>query len=287
MVRTRFGKLQILMYCFLLVPLLFLLAGCYLIKVEDANYPCGEKISAPQIYEDVIRSNPVIQQLNLQAKVGKIDVSPCFNDNRVSVLLVYEMPANFSSFGITYSDRLSLIYSKDGTLELNQGTPDGTAQIKSFEPEAILERSLQRIKEIESNPRIKEVIIETEPDPLNPVIPLFGMLISRNHNHIEYNFFNGTIKGYLLSNRISWQEFPEINQTYKIIEDHFLTGTLANCQISRDDRGYISASSLDMKGVPWAMTVLINCKDSWKDVFVRVHDDGTYDSLMVMQEYKK
>lgn len=197
---------------------------------------------------------------------------------------MYELPMSYSEYNLTYIDYLSLAYSKDGTIEVSGGIKQPTA----FENDSILAYFRQRIREIESNPRIREVITKTEPDLQNPVIRLFGQVqVIRRGNRVEYNFDSGLVRGYVLSNDIEWQTFPEIRQAHKAIEEHLLVGTLANCSIGRgQEHSYTSADFHDTPTGPWYMTVALICNDGWKDAFVQINDDGSYARLEIRYEYK-
>jgi hypothetical protein len=247
--------------------------------------PCDEKISDPMIYENLVLSSPIIQQINDELVLRQVTVSPCFVDNKVGVGVLYELPSSYSEYHLVYSDYLNLAYSKDGAIEVSGGIEQPT----TFERNAILTYFKGRIQEIESNRRIREVITKTKPDPLNPIIPLLGQLISRNGgNRIEYNFYSGLVRGYILSNDIDWQEFPEIKQAHTVIKEHLLVGSLSGCSIGHGEmHSYTSATLLDFPKRPWYLTVALICDDGWKDATVQINSDGSYERLAIEREYNK
>lgn len=258
---------------------LFMLVGC------PPKPPCDEKIDNPKIYENIVLSNPVVQQINSELTHGQVNISPCFVTNKVGVGILYVLPVSYSEYHLSYADYLNLAYSKDGTIELSGGITQPTA----FERDTILAYFKQRTQEIESSPRIKEVITKTEPDPQNPVIPLFGqVLISRSGgNRVEYNFNSGLVRGYALSNDIDWQEFPEIKQARRAIEEHLLVGAFSGCSIGHGEmHSYTSADFHDSPTGPWYLTVALICDDGWKDAYVQINNDGTYEGLRIEHEYK-
>lgn len=266
----------------ILATSLILLTACFL--NASPKPPCDEKIDQPKIYEDIVLANALIQQLNSELNLRQVNASPCFVDNKVGIGLLYELPTSYSEYGITYSDYLNLAYSKDGTIDVS----GGITQPSAFEKGAILDYFQHRIRALEDNPRIKEVITKTEPDPQNPVTPLWAdVYVSRsNYNRVNYSFYDGSVRGYTLSNAVDWQEFPEIKLAHKAIEAELLVGTLARCSISRGSmHSYTDAAFHDTPTGPWYLTVALTCDDGWKDAFVQINNDGSHERLAVRYEY--
>jgi hypothetical protein len=255
-----------------------LLAGC------PPTLPCDEKIADPDAYKKIIQSNSVIQAIDIELVWRQLTISPCFVNGLASVAIRYQMPASFSEYQVIYADELYITYAKDGTL----GLPAGRGGPKDFQKSAILAYFKNRILEIESNSRISEVISRTEPDPFNPVIPIYGQvtIFRSGSNQVEYNYFSGLVRGYLLSNNIEWHEFPEIKQAHRVVEDHLLVGELSGCSIGWGDmHAYTTASFHDSPEGPWNMTVALICEDGWKDASVRINPDGSYENLGIWMEY--
>jgi len=263
----------------LCVIALFTLVGC------PPKPLCDEKIDNPKIYENIILSNPIVQQISSELTQHQVNVSPCFVKNKVGIGILYELPVSYSEYQLVYSDYLNLAYSKDGTIELS----GGIKQPAAFEKATILTYFRQRIREIEDNPRIREVITKTEPDLQNPVIPLFGQvqISRRGGNRVEYNFYSGLVRGYVLSNDLDWQEFPEIKQAHRAIEEHLLVGAFSGCSIGHGEmHSYTSANFHDSPTGPWYLTIALICDDGWKDAFVQINNDGSYERLKIEREYK-
>lgn len=254
------------------------LAGC------PPTLPCDEKIADPAVYENLVLSNPVIQDVSTELTVRSASASPCFVNDQVGVGLVFVLPASYSEFGLVYSDYLGLSYRKDGVIFVS----GGLTQPAAFEKDAVLTYFKSKVQQVESSSRIREVITKTGPHPYNQVLPLFGMaeIFRDGDNRIEYNFCYGQIRGYCLSNQIDWQEFPEIRQAHRIMEDHLLVGPLSGCQIGRGEmHNYTCADFHDSSASPWYLTVALICDDGWKDAYVQINPDGSYERLEIQTEY--
>jgi hypothetical protein len=103
---------------------------------------------------------------------------------------------------------------------------------------------------------------------------------------VEYNFFYHLVRGYILSNDIEWQEYPEIQLAHQVMEQHLLVGDLANCSIGKGEKhAYTQAQFHDSADAPWNMMVALQCDDGWKDAFVQLKNDGTYDKLSILTNY--
>jgi len=233
----------------------FLLAGC------PSTLPCDEKVPNPKIIENIVLSNEVFQLINSELTLRKVVISSCFVNNKVEIAVQYELPASYSAF---------------------------IRQPATFELEATTNYFQQKIQELESNPRIREVLTSTNPDNSKPIIPRYeDMIISRSgDNRIEYSFYYGLVRGYTLSNNIDFLEFPEITLAHSIIEGHLLVGPLSGCSIGRGDiHAYTSGALQDPLSGPWHLSVALICDDGWKDAFVQINQDGTFEKLAIKNEY--
>jgi hypothetical protein len=262
------------------VLILFLtlaLSGC------PPKQPCDQKIEDPSVYEEIVLADPVIQQLEQNLKRLRVTISDCINNDQVWVVIEYELPAEYSDFGVKYRDWLSLVYSLNGTIDIST-TP---LQAVSYDVGSILDTFQARIAEVETNPRAREVLAKTDPDPDNPTVPLFGdRQVLREGNWVEYNFFYHRVRGYLLSNDIGWEEFPEIKQAHQIIEAQLLVGELKGCTIGHGKmHAYTAAEFHDADTDPWNLTVALQCPDGWRDASIRIHPDGSYDNLQIITKY--
>lgn len=257
---------------------LLILTGC------PPKPPCDEKITDPEFYVNLLQSNPVVQEINSELSLRQVIISPCFVNNQVGIVIQYELPLAYSEYQVIYRDELRLSYTKDGDI----GVPEGMDNPSDFQKIAILAYFKERIQEIESNPRIKEVIVKTGSDPLNPVLPLSGQVeISRSgNNRVEYSYFYGLVRGYTLSNDMDWQEFPEIKQAHRAIEENLLVGELSDCSIGHGEmHSYTSAAFHDSLEMPWNLTVALICEDGWKDASVKINNDGSDADLKIVREY--
>lgn len=268
-------KILFLAVCFLAM---IMLTGC------PPTLPCDKKIKDPTIYEKITLTDPVISQINSVLSLRKINIAKCIVNRTVGINIWYNLPADFSEFNITYSDYLNLSYSLDGNFRVDEPLlPPPT-----FNIEEILSYFRNKVNEIENDPRVREVIQKTDPDPLNPVLPIFGQveIMRSGSNRVEYNFYSHKVRAYLLSNNIEWQEFPEIEQAQQIIKKHLLVGDLSDCMIGQGDmHSYTTTQFFDEPGQPWRMTVALICGDRWKDAYVQINPDGTFEQLKIITNY--
>ncbi len=246
--------------------------------------PCDEKIKHPVIIEEEVLNNPVIQQINSELTLLEINIGPCFVNNKVGVGIIYELPKSYSEFQLSYKDSLVLAYDKDGTLVIS----GGIKQPEAFEVEVVLSYFKGIVQEIESNPRIREFILKTEPDPRNPSIALYSQKIIRfGGSQVDINYRDGSVRGYMLSNDIDWHEFPEIKVAHQVIEEHLLVGEYSNCSIGHGEHhGYTAAQFHDSLTSPWFLTVAIKCNKDLKDALIHINSDGSYDRLEFQYEPK-
>jgi len=254
-------------------------AGC-----TPPKAPCDEKIDAPKTYENMVLNSPVIQRLNSQLRSTEVRVSPCFVNERVMVAVYYELPNTLSEYELAYSDWILIDCSRDGRITLSPGT----IQPVAFEADSILVFFKHKIRKVEENLRVKEFVAKTTPSPKNPIISLreTGVLIRRSGNHIEYNQSTGLVRGYLLCNDIDWQQFPEIKQAHRAIEEHLLVGALSQCAIGHGKgHSYTSADFHDSATGPWYLTVCLICHDGLKDAFIQINSDGSHEKPRVKFEY--
>lgn len=271
------GTQQTTIYWVILLAFLGFLTGCN--YPVDVSPPCDEVIEDPRPIEELVLADPVIRELNTKVKLRKPEVSPCFVDNKVSIVITYELPTSYSTYGVTYADHLSVFYSRDSTIGLAGNDVGGITVPKTYDVESILENSRERIKVIENNPRAKEVLENTVPDPANPVSYLSNWQVLRYGNQLKYNFYHEIVDEYILSNDIEWQNFPEITQSHQIIEKYLLVSDLANCQIARDEKHEYTATNFHQSNGPWFMTVQIKCEDGYKDAYVQINYDGSFERL--------
>lgn len=245
---------------------------------------CDEKIKDPAIFEQIVLSDPVIQQLDHELKRMQLTISDCIVNNQVGVILQYEMPSEYSEFGVIYRDQLFLVYSLEGNL----GLPAQQDQAATFQSGAITGYFSARIQELETNPRVREVLSKTGTDPLNPSVPLFGeyQVMRSGDNRVEYSYFYHLVRGYILSNDTDWREFPEIAQAHRIVVDNILVGALSSCSIGHGKmHAYTVTRFHDTQTGPWYLTVAVQCPDGWKDANVQINADGSFERLEIGGSY--
>jgi len=250
-----------------------------------ASVPCDEEVGDPQAYYRLVLSHPVVVQINDELGVPTVDVAPCFVNGKVRVCLTYRLAQSYSQYSILYHDQLILACAKDGMVEISD---EGIRRPEAFDRDSILGFFKTKVNEVENNARVREFLTKIGPRPGSrvslhrAVVEIHGP----DTGWIEYSLYKRQVRGYLLPNTVSWQEFPEIEQAHKIIEENLLTGELSNCSIGREKHhSYTTASFHDFETGPWYLTVALICQDGWKDAFLQLNHDGSYERLCIKMEY--
>ena len=268
------------------------LAGALLIVLAvtgcPPKIPCGERIKDPETHQAILLSHPVIQDLGRVATLHRLTLGECFVKGRTVASLYYLLPESYSAYGVAYLDLLRLYYAEEGGVELADG---GLGGPRTLDRDAILRYFRARIGEIEGDPRVQEFLAKTEPDPASPLAAIYESATIRrtvggSPAWVEYSFFTGLVRGYLLPNSVDWQQFPEIAQAHRVVQDHLLVGQLADCAVGRDAaHAYTTAAFHDSPTDPWRLTVALICKEGWKDASVQINADGSFESMGVTSSY--
>jgi hypothetical protein len=241
--------------------------------------PCDEEIEDKEVYENIISSNDTIKQINEELEFYQIEVADCFVNEKVEITLYYKLPKNFSNYQIVYSDDLTLSYAKDGSIKILDGGEE-----KIFEYDEVIDTFESRVQEIENNARVQEFI--TKLNPTTGFLIDVNARISVNDGWIEYSQYSKLVRGYLLPNAINWSQFPEIKQAHEIIEQNLLINELSNCSIGKDGgHSYTTANFHDFEDSPWYLTVALICDCGWKDAFLQLNSDGSYERLEIESDW--
>jgi hypothetical protein len=254
---------------FLCLAALFVLTAC--------DRPgCDEKIRDRAAFERSILEDPTLRSLGPELVQRQMIFGECFYNNQVGVKITFQTPASYSQYQIAYYDDLYLAYTKEGKL-ISYG-PSGQP---AYTRDAIIAYLKQRIQKVESNPRVREVLSKTQPDPGNAVSLLqVTPRVFRLDNYIDYNDSQDLVTGYLLSNDFGWQEFPEIKLVHAVIEDRLLVGDLAACTINKGAQHSFTMAQLhNTPADPWSMRVAIQCGGMPKEAWILIDPDGSVRKL--------
>lgn len=244
---------------------------------------CDEKISDTQPIENAVLQNSTILEIGSTLKFRRITVSPCFVDGKVTAVVLYSLPASFSAYSAVYKDELRLAYAKEGTIELvNQAA----GKVEPLSVGVVTVYFRDRVEQIEANPRVQELLASTGVAANNPESALMtGEVFRSGDNRLEYSFVLDLVMRYSLSNDRIWQAYPEIALAHGAIRNNLLVGDLAGCAIGTGEgHAYTTASGETEQG-PWYITVALQCPDGWKDAFVQINKDGSFEKLAIQTEY--
>lgn len=270
-------KVQQIVIPALLAAAVLILTGC------PPTPPCDEKINDKQSIEDAVLSNPAIQQVGQALAFQQIEISDCYVDDAVGVTIRYLLPVDYSEYAISYRDHLVLDYSQAGTIS----APAGWVHPDTYDLDTILAYFRGRVRQLERHPRIRELLEKTGPDPNNPTIPLFmnAEVFRSGYSQADYSFVLDSVLSYTLPNDIGWQEYPEIGLAHQAMETNLLVGPLASCSIGRGEFHAYTTARGETEAGPWYVTVALQCEDGWKDAYVQINPDGSYEKLEIQTEY--
>lgn len=271
---------------FCLIPaviLLLLLTGC------PPKFPCDEKIKDPEPYRQMVLQHPLIQTLSETLTIEEVRIGACFVKGKANAAVMFRTPSDFSALGLLYRGSFDFIFTKDGTLSIPE---DGFWEIRGWEISSWDGESIdlivgvirKKIEELESNLRVREVLTRTQADPSNAAHYLNTGQVFRKNARLTYSFWAHQVREYLLPSDMEWENFPEIRQAHEIIQTRLLIGELSNCAIGTGELHNYTQAQMDEWG-GWYMTVALQCNEKWKDAFLHLLSDGSFERLGIQTEY--
>lgn len=196
--------------------------------------------------------------------------------------LFYQLPSEFSPNNIIYRDKLVLSYCINGTLY--HGYSLYGEETKSLNYQDVIDSFKDKIKEVESNERVKE-LIEKQIVTSGSFIEYHAKL-SGQDGWVEYSNGSGEVRGYLLPNSAELEKFPEIKKAHEIVEKNLLIGELSDCTIGREGgHSYTLVQFHDNENTPWYITVALHCEKGWKDAYLQLNQDDSYERLEIRMDY--
>lgn len=252
---------------------------------------CDERIENTDFYKNLVLSNETIEHLNQEWELSSSSINNCFVDNNLSIALRYDLPQDYSQYGIVYSTSLRAMYSKDGSISVILDTLNNESKEKS-DYDKIVETFQNFITETETNSQIKEFIIKINPKEghINSLFSKFDVSFSSNDqvfdqlgspsSRIEYTKVTNSVREYKLTNSIEWDNFPIIKKAHDIIEEQLLNDEYSHCKIDKENVNSFT------KVYGNSLSVDLTCTDGMKKASVYVYLDDSdsfirYEALKV------
>lgn len=237
---------------------------------------CGDEggIADMWLFEGLFSRNPVISRINEDFELFQVGKGVCFENGIGHLYLYYNLPSNFSSYGISYSDKLHLDFHVDGSVDMIYGYDR-----ENLSYDGAIGYFKGRINEIESNPRAREFILRMGPDKV--ALTNTNARIEAGDNHIEFNQYYNYVRGFSFPSSMEWENYPEIGMSHDIIERELLVGELSRCKIGKEGHHSYTLSQWRQNEGTFFITVALQCPSGWQDAFIRMEPDGSYDRLEI------
>jgi hypothetical protein len=105
-------------------------------------------------------------------------------------------------------------------------------------------------------------------------------------SYLIYDIAANQPAAYMLSNDAEWKSFSEMVRAHNIINENLLIGDLADCEIGKGEaHSYTELNYYIGPGNPMPITVALTCNGTWKDAFVKLNPDGSYENLQIKLDY--
>jgi hypothetical protein len=272
------------------LPLDYYIARCVDNVCVERESSCGEEIESPDNYVAILRSHPALEQLNLEMNLLDVQIlDSCVIDGKVRAKLRYELPAYLSSYNVRYTtDWIFYYHVDDGKLEFGSDPAQGSADIPTiFDPNVIMGPSIEKINQIENDPRVSEFLTRAVWYPAlgNVYLSTTTVRLSARRGYIEFSFpferEEGLVTHYYLPNFIEWVNFPEVVQAHQLIQENLLVGDWEYCIINRGKTAHSGTLSTRLyeEDEPWWIDVDLDCDGEWKTAGVNIFPDGSYQRL--------
>lgn len=274
MLQKNFIKLWAISF---LLTFSFLSVACNL-----QQSPCDEKIKDKEQVQFNVMSNLFIEQISRKFHLFHVFVNGCYVNGKTQVDLRYALPSEYSEYGYTYVDILTVnYYKKNYKIEVIDRYTRETLPLNS---DVIFKMFKERIKNIEASPRVREFYahmdVDTTQQPFyidttgNNAVMLYG---ADTHYMMVHTLFDDKVNGYTLPNSRIWLEFPEMQRAHQIVDEKLLVGDFSKCSIDTD-KGMTKLQVYYTGEYDFSITVV--CANGIrKYANVQLNPDGTYQKL--------
>lgn len=257
--------------------------------VRDAS--CEEEIKDPAFYQDLIRRHPYVTQLEAEFNLLEVQLpDPCIMAGRVQAVLRYEIPKGFSSGVVYMADVKVWLRLEDDRLDPAYDPEyEPTAGPLEITPEYVRDYFMDRTRQLESEPRIAELLEKAGWDSTMGRVYLSTspVRIQFQRAFIEYAYpYNnpaGGVYQYVVPNGLELETFPEISLAHAIIQEQLLTGKWSHCSINKQGWAYNNTTGYRFleTSETWSLDVDLECDGEWKIANIKLNPDGSYERLEV------
>lgn len=253
---------------------------------------CEQEILDPAHYQDLIRQHPYLTQLETDLNLLEVQVpDPCVMAGKVRLTLRFEIPSGLSNFGMVYMADLRVWYSlEDGFIEPAYDPDfDLTAGPTLIDPDKVLDYLSERVLEIETEPRVIELVEQLGWDSTMGRIYLSTshVLVQFHHGSIEFGYpMDGAeigVFGYVVPNDLDLAAFPELQIAHHAIQEQLLVGEWTHCSINKGTWSHSLTSGhrwYDNPN-PWWLEVDLDCNGEWRVASIKINPDGSYERLEI------
>ena len=263
--------------CLALIPLALGLAILACNMDDDPIPPCEQTLTSDQVQDiqDRISSIPALQELYQSSLSLSSSVNDCVRKGQVQGYINLSFGAENSDYGVAYQTTILLDYQIDPPYTI---TPTWSSQPIPLDENAIMKAFGETIRAYESVPELEEYLQKQKPVPASLDANSIRYYTENLGSSIVYSLAEQRLLAYSLPNAISWELFPEIETTKRIVQQDLLVGEWAQCQIGQGDFHANTQMETIYDKPALAMRVNLHCGNSLHDAVIELYPDGHYEN---------
>jgi len=245
---------------------------------------CQATLSDEQVAarRDAILSLPALRQLTQEADNIQFRLSNCAVNDQVGGLLDFTLPPSYSQFGVIYRPIIDFHLAWANLDEITL-VWDNTPLPMDYV--AISDRFRAKIMEYESAPEVREYLAYQKPGTTILYAQSVAYITEGvPRSTILYWLSEHRVASYNLPNSMRWPSFPEIEQAHQIVQQHLLTGKLAQCQIGMEGLFSLTAREVIPGKDAYRMRVHLQCPDKVRQAGLDLYPDGHFEKLEIVWE---
>ena len=267
--------------------LISLAVACVATIANTPPLPCDREVDDPSSIEQAIRGDPFVAALLGQVHSPYIGVPDCFFEGQMGVELSFDLPVGFSRYGIEYHTYVSLVFSEDGSLEIDWDrsplTEDRTA-------DGLISSIKETIQIVEAEPRIEEFMenVKTGEPEFYGRLSYWEFSVSSSFQISEHVTSSGPslrfewdptaerwfLDSYDLPTGFKWRSYPELEAAEVIAQDRLLEPEFEGCALARDPmevQTYSSGIRQD-GGDAWRVAIELRCPEGLRELSFDVRE---------------